>query len=80
MELKVLALIGEGLTTTEIADHMRRAVKTVEGHRYQIGKKLGIGNRVKLARAAIRAGIAPLHPLPHESSNGSWNGHADDED
>lgn len=56
-ELEILGLIGRGLTTAEIADHLRRSVKTVEWHRVSLGDKLRAGNRVELARIALRAGL-----------------------
>lgn len=59
-ELEVLKLIGEGLSTAEIAETLHRSIKTIEGHRASIGKKLHVTNRVELARLAIRAGITRL--------------------
>lgn len=59
-EREVLALIGMGLSTAEIADRLFRAAKTIEGHRVSLGVKLGVSNRVQLARIAIRAGLSPL--------------------
>lgn len=56
-EIEILGLIGKGLTTAEIANQLRRSVKTVEWHRVSLGDKLGAGNRVELARIAIRAGL-----------------------
>lgn len=59
-ELEVLALIGRGLSTAQIAKELHRSVKTVEWHRVSLGNKLGVSNRVELARIAIRAGVAEL--------------------
>lgn len=59
-EMEVLRLIAEGLTTAEIAERMHRSVKTVEWHRVSLGNKLGVTNRVELARIAIRAGLVDL--------------------
>lgn len=59
-ELEVLAAIGRGLSTAEIAEQLNRSPKTVEGHRVSLGIKLGVTNRVQLARIAIRGGLAPL--------------------
>ncbi|MEC9374348.1 MAG: LuxR C-terminal-related transcriptional regulator [Planctomycetota bacterium] len=58
-ELMVLALIGEGLPTTEIAARLHRSEKTVEWHRTGLARKLGVRNRVELARLAIRANLTP---------------------
>ena len=59
-EREVLGLIGQGLSVTEIAQRLHRAEKTVETHRSSLGRKLGVANRVELARIAIQAGLAPL--------------------
>jgi DNA-binding CsgD family transcriptional regulator len=56
-ELEVLRFIGLGLSTAEIAKRLQRSVKTIEWHRVALGEKLGIANRVELARIAIAAGI-----------------------
>lgn len=59
-EREVLHHIGMGLPSAEIAKALDRSVKTIEGHRISLGIKLGVSNRVQLARIAIRAGLAPL--------------------
>ncbi len=56
-ELEILKLIGEGLSTAEIAAALHRSVKTVEWHRVSLGSKLGQTNRVGLARIAFAAGL-----------------------
>ena len=61
---EVLALIGQGLSTAEIARRLFRTVKTVESHRLMLGKRLGARNRVELARIAIQAGLIDLDS-PH---------------
>jgi DNA-binding CsgD family transcriptional regulator len=58
-ELTVLAMIGGGHTTAEIADRLHRSEKTVEWHRTGMARKLGVRNRVELARLAVRAGLTP---------------------
>lgn len=59
-EREVLFHIGRGLSTANIASTLGRSTKTVEWHRVSLGNKLGITNRVELARIALRAGITGL--------------------
>jgi len=56
-ELEVLALLGQGLSISEIAETLHRSAKTIEKHRHSIGKKLNASNRVELARLANMAGL-----------------------
>jgi DNA-binding NarL/FixJ family response regulator len=56
-ELEVLALLGQGLSISKIAEHLHRSVKTIEKHRHSIGKKLHASNRVELAKLAHIAGL-----------------------
>lgn len=59
-ELDVLILLGGGMTHAEIAERLGLSVRTIERHRDRLGQKLRAGNRVDLARFAIRAGLAEL--------------------
>ncbi|HLP85479.1 MAG TPA: LuxR C-terminal-related transcriptional regulator [Phycisphaerales bacterium] len=59
-EVEILKLIGLGLSTIDIAKHLGRSVKTIEWHRVSLGEKLGVVNRVELARIAIAAGLVGL--------------------
>ncbi len=61
----VLELIAQGLTTAEIAKAIHRSVRTVESHRYQLGKKLEARNQVELILHARQRGL-----LPREASAG----------
>lgn len=56
-ELEVLALIGQGMATRDIAETLGRSPRTVERHCDAIHKKLGTNNRVQMARYAMRAGL-----------------------
>ncbi|MCC6969774.1 MAG: response regulator transcription factor [Phycisphaerales bacterium] len=56
-ELRVLALLGRGLSVREVAKELFRAEKTVEFHRTSIHRKLSISDRVELAGFAQRAGL-----------------------
>ena len=54
---EVLQLIAEGNSTREIAEKLFISVKTVETHRSQIMKKLGIKDIPGLVKYAIKKGI-----------------------
>jgi len=53
-ELEVFQLIGEGLTTREIAQRLHLSVYTIETHRQRIRTKLRLKSGVQLGRAAIQ--------------------------
>ena len=55
-EMEVLRLIGRGLKTGEIARTLSRSVHTVEAHRANIKRKLGLRTAGDLARAAFNLG------------------------
>lgn len=68
-ELEILALIGQGLTTSAIADRLYRSRKTIEAHRLSLGIKLKARNRVDLARIAVQSGlVAPSDTTSPERS------------
>lgn len=52
-ELEVFELIGQGMTTEEIADTLYISPKTVGTHRRQIQDKLGISTTAKLQQRAV---------------------------
>ena len=56
-EQEVLKLISEAHTNKEIASTLHLAEKTVESHRANILRKLGMRDRVELVRYAIRRGF-----------------------
>lgn len=56
-ELEVLALVGQGLSTREIAQTLSRSEKTVENHRYAMSRKLESSSPVRLADIARQAGL-----------------------
>jgi DNA-binding NarL/FixJ family response regulator len=59
-EQQILRLIGQGQSRTEIAAVIHRSPKTVDAHRASIMEKLGIHDRVELARYAIREGLVEV--------------------
>jgi DNA-binding NarL/FixJ family response regulator len=56
-EQEVLKLIAEAHTNKEIAEVLHLAEKTIESHRANLLRKLGMRDRVELVRYAIRRGL-----------------------
>jgi DNA-binding NarL/FixJ family response regulator len=56
-EREVLKLIAEAYTNREIGEILHLAPKTVESHRANLLRKLGMRDRVELVRYAIRRGL-----------------------
>ena len=56
-EQEVLKLISEAYTNKQIAETLHLAEKTVESHRANLLRKLGMRDRVELVRYAIRRGL-----------------------
>lgn len=53
-ELEVFEAIGRGHSTREVADHLNLSVKTVDSHRENIKKKLGLKKNIELLQAAFQ--------------------------
>ena len=56
-EEEVVKLIAEAYTNAQIAEILNLAEKTVESHRANVLRKLGMRDRVELVRYAIRRGL-----------------------
>jgi DNA-binding NarL/FixJ family response regulator len=56
-ETEIVKLIAEAHSSKEIAELLVISPKTVERHRANLLKKLGMGDRVELTRYAIRRGL-----------------------
>lgn len=56
-QIEVLKLVAEGHRTRDIAKRLGLSVKTVESHRGEIMKRLGIHDVVSVVRYAIRVGL-----------------------
>jgi DNA-binding NarL/FixJ family response regulator len=54
---EVLTYLALGLSVKEVSRRMYLSPKSVDSHKYRLMSKLGIHDRVKLARYAIREGI-----------------------
>jgi len=57
---EVLQLLAEGHATREIARRLKLSVKTVETHRAEVVKRLGIHDLARLVRYAVRVGLVSL--------------------
>ncbi len=56
-QIEVLRMVAEGRRTREIASELQLSVKTVESHRGEVMKRLGIHCVVRLVRYAARVGL-----------------------
>lgn len=61
-EREVLTLIARGLSTKEIAATLDIGARTVETHRANLMRKLGVKSVALLTQVAIREGIVPIPP------------------
>lgn len=52
-ELQIYRLVGQGVSTKEIARRLFLSVKTVESHRANIKQKLGVGTAAELVAHAV---------------------------
>jgi DNA-binding NarL/FixJ family response regulator len=59
-ELEVLRMLAGGSTNREIAGELGVSVRTIDTHRSNLLKKLGLRNNADLARVAVHFGIVPL--------------------
>src|SRR6476620_1688082 len=56
-EIEDLRLLGDGLSTKDVASQLQVAFKTAACHRYRILQKLGVSSTISAVRVAIREGI-----------------------
>jgi two-component system response regulator NreC len=63
-ELEVLRLIARGNTNREIAERLYLSVRTVEGHRARIQRKLGLSRRSDLTEYVLERGLVEQSELP----------------
>jgi len=59
-EREVLQLIAEGKSSAEVAKAMHVSTRTIEAHRHNISKKLGIHGTAELTKYAVREGLTSL--------------------
>lgn len=61
-EREVLTLVGQGYTSAQIAERLFISVRTVESHRSNLTKKLGLHSQAEMVRCALRREFASLDP------------------
>jgi DNA-binding NarL/FixJ family response regulator len=61
-ERQVLQLTTEGLSSHEVADRLFISSRTVETHRANLMRKLGVRNLKELVRVAVEQGMVPRSP------------------
>lgn len=61
-EREILQLAAEGHTNSQIAQRLHISPRTVENHRANLLRKLGITNHSELVVYAVRHGLIPLDP------------------
>lgn len=52
-ELEIFRMTGEGLTAAQIASRLCRSIHTIETHRENVKRKLGVANLAELTRRAV---------------------------
>ena len=57
-EKEIVKLISEGLSSREIADSLNVSPRTIEAHRANIYRKLGMHNLADLIKYAIKMGLS----------------------
>jgi DNA-binding NarL/FixJ family response regulator len=69
-ERQVVQLTAEGYTSREVGEYLNISHRTVEKHRENIKKKLGVESLVDMARFALRRNVLPDVRFLHSRSAG----------
>ncbi|MFL6727313.1 MAG: response regulator transcription factor [Sphingomicrobium sp.] len=56
-QIEVMKLVAQGFRTRDIAERLQLSVKTVESHRQEVARRLGLRNMADLVRYAVRVGL-----------------------
>ena len=70
-ETTVLHLIAWGFTNKEIASRLHLSVKTVEAHKANAMRKLGVASRAEVVRTAVEWGWLAKDASPGDTSRGA---------
>ena len=60
-ELEIFVLLGHGNSVPEVAKLLHRSPRTIERHKTEIGRKVGISTLADIARVVGQLGITPDH-------------------
>ena len=71
---EVLRLVAEGLTNREIAEHLGISIRTAEVHRFNLMKRLQVGNVAQLLHEALRHRVLPSTFLSRQSPPATASG------
>lgn len=67
-EMRVLRFILQGKCNTEIAYMLNRSLRTVEGHRNHIMRKLDAHNPIELIKRAVQLGLIGIETLTEDKT------------
>lgn len=56
-ETRILQLIAEGKSNSEMAAFLHRSIRTIERHRYQLMRKLNVSSPAELTKVALALGL-----------------------
>jgi DNA-binding NarL/FixJ family response regulator len=56
-QIEVMKLVASGFRTRDIAQQLQLSVKTVESHRQEVMRRLGLRNMADLVRYTVRVGL-----------------------
>lgn len=56
-EIRILRLIAEGKSNSEMAGFLYRSIRTIERHRYQLMHKLNVSSPAELTKVALALGL-----------------------
>jgi DNA-binding NarL/FixJ family response regulator len=56
---QILRLVAEGLTNRDIAEELRISIRTAEVHRFNLMRRLKVGNVAQLLHESLRQGLLP---------------------
>ena len=56
-QIEVMKLVASGFRTRDIAQRLKLSVKTVESHRQEVMRRLGLRNMADLVRYTVRVGL-----------------------